>query len=352
MLRRRGEEADVTTVLAPASLEEAADLLRGAAEDGTPVALRGSGSQDMPAAPIVLSTGVLAGVVEYKPDDLTLVVRAGTTLEEIDHVLAVRHLSAVLPEDAPSRTIGGVMATGASPYRRLRYGPTRERVIEVRMSTGYGEVIRGGGRLVKNVTGYDIPRLMTGSHGVLGLIGEVCLKLWPRPPAGATIAVEDPEEAFQQMYQPLAVLETESGSLAFVEGVHEAVDAACAAFGDAVSNALEWPSPISNEHHVSVRVRPSALGDALSAVRESVPERFIAQHGVGRIDVGYDEFDADRLAALREAVRDVGVVVVERTTLDLDRWGIVPDTIAVQRDLKQLFDPSGILNPGHLPGLA
>ena len=225
-------------------------------------------------------------------------------------------------------------------------------MIEVRVATGYGEVVRGGGRLVKNVTGYDLPRLMTGSHGVLGVIGEVCLKLWPQPPSRATVAVEDAAEAFRLMYRPLAVLETDGGSYAYVEGVQGAVDAACAAFGDAVSNAFEWPSPITNDHHLSFRVRASAIDLALALVRASGPSRFVAQHGVGRIDVGYDDLDASGLADLRRGVEEMGVVVVERSKEPLDRWGTVPDSIDVQRKLKRLFDPAGILNPGVLPGLA
>ena len=267
-------------------------------------------------------------------------------------MLSPRHLTAVLPEVSPSRTVGGVVASGASPFRRLRYGPTRDRVIEVRMATGYGEVVRGGGLLVKNVTGYDVPRLVTGSHGVLGLIGEVCLKLWPVPPARATIAIDDPADTQRLMYRPLAVLETDTGSYAFVEGAPEAVEAMCSAFGHAVSNTLEWPVPITNAHHLSVRVRPSAMEAAITAVQDTRPDRYVAQHGVGRIDVGYDTIDADRLAAMREALVDFGVVVVERSTCELDRWGTVPDAIGVQRSLKRLFDPSGILNPGQLPGLA
>ena len=106
----------MTAVLRPAAIEEIAENLRAAAAEGTAVTVRGSGSdRRSPDTPIVLSTEALSGVVDYKPDDLTLVVRAGTTLKEVDETLSPRGLSAVLPEQASHRTVGASWRAGLRP---------------------------------------------------------------------------------------------------------------------------------------------------------------------------------------------------------------------------------------------
>ncbi|NIV25710.1 MAG: FAD-binding protein, partial [Gemmatimonadetes bacterium] len=102
-----------------------------------------------------------------------------------------RGQTAVLPETPGSGTVGGAIASGASAWRRLRYGPIRDRVLETVMATGDGRVVKAGGRLVKNVTGFDIPRLATGSYGSLGVIGQVCLKLWPTGTRFAGVPADD-----------------------------------------------------------------------------------------------------------------------------------------------------------------
>ena len=128
--------------------------------------------------------------------------------------LEQRGQTAVLPEDVPGATVGGVVACGLSGWRRLRYGPTRDRVLETVSVTGDGRVIRGGARLVKNSTGYDLPRLLTGSFGSLGLIVQVCLKLWPEPEEHVTVTIDDPERA-AAAYRPLAVIEDRAAAIAW-----------------------------------------------------------------------------------------------------------------------------------------
>ena len=165
--------APVNDVLSPVTIDEVQELIADARQSSDPLWFQGSGTVPAPDGHTVVISGALKGVVDYKPDDLTIVVRAGTTLGELDAVLSEHGHSAILPETAPDRTVGGVVASGTSGYRRLRYGPTRDRVIGVTIVTGYGEIVRGGGQLVKNVTGYDMPRLMTGSNGALGFIAEI-----------------------------------------------------------------------------------------------------------------------------------------------------------------------------------
>src|SRR6185312_4854151 len=116
----------------------------------------------------------------------------------------------------PGSTVGGVLASAASGRARLRFGPVRDSLLEVVLATGDGRLVKGGGRTVKNVSGYDIPRLAVGSHGTLGVIVQVTLKLWPLPPASGWYAAEGGiderlalgERLLAELHRPAAVLLT------------------------------------------------------------------------------------------------------------------------------------------------
>ena len=342
--------------VAPTTIEEVCEVVAAAQVDHVPLTVTGSSSTRPEATDggVVLTTRDLAGIVNHQPEDLTVVVRAGTTLGELAGALAEHRQTAVLPEWAPDRSIGGIVATGASGYRRLRYGPTRDRVLGVTIVTGYGEIVRGGGQLVKNVTGYDLPRLFTGSHGELGVITEISWKLWPVPNTSRTVVVTDPSDALRSVHRPLAVLETETSSSCFIEGSHAAVADACATLGADGEPGLDWPVPPTTPVVVSIRVPPRSVVTAVGVVRHHDPVSFVAQHGVGVIDVGFETLTSERLEQFRSDIGALGgIAVVERhvaTALGADPWGHVPDGLTIQRRLKALFDPDGILNRGHLPG--
>ena len=349
-------EGPPAVCVAPTTTDEVREVVAAARADHVGVTVVGS-SSGMPGSVdggVIVTTHHLGGIVDHQPEDLTIVVRAGTTLGDLDAALADHRQTAVLPERAPERSIGGIVATGASGYRRLRYGPTRDRVLGVTIVTGYGEIVRGGGQLVKNVTGYDLPRLFTGSHGELGVITEVSWKLWPVPRASRTVQVADPSEALRTVHRPLAVLETETSSSCFIEGSDAAVADACATLGAEGRPGLAWPTPPATPVVVSVRVPPRSVVAAVEVVRDHTPASFIAQHGVGVIDVGFDGITSERLDHLRSDIGALdGIAVIEPNLaahLGTDQWGHVPDGLAIQRRLKALFDPAGILNRGHLPG--
>jgi len=342
------DSVDATVAVAPRSIEEAASVIQSAAAEGLTLIPVGSGSTLRSAeADIAVMTSKLAGIIDYQPDDLTIVVGAATTLEELDAALQGRTQSAVLPEMSQQRTVGGVVASGASGYSRLRYGPTRDRVLEVVMATGYGEVVRAGGRLVKNVTGYDLSRLATGSYGSLGLIGSVCLKLWPARSVRRTVDTDDPSRSLESLYQPVAILETEGGVKAYVEGNERSVDNDVGILGGVTTDGFAWPDPIRSPVLVDVRVPARLVPDALGLVRSMSPQRFTAQHGVGVIETGFDSYDESSLDELRNWARQAGgSVVVSAIGISAEqRWGTQVGAVAVQRRLLDLFDPAGVCNP-------
>ena len=353
VLSRVIDGVEASIVVAPESTQDVARVLTTAASHGASVVPVGSGSTLAGTeADIALSTERLAGIIDYQPDDLTVVVGAGTTLVDLEAELAERWHTAVLPEGDPDRTVGGVVASGSSGYRRLKYGPTRDRVLEVTMATGYGEVVRGGGRLVKNVTGYDIPRLMTGSLGSLGVIGSVCLKLWPASPHRVTVAVDDPSAAIMSVYKPMAVLETSAGSSVYLEGDEATVDQQVAALGGDVSAGFQWPERQRSVVVVSFRVPPRYTRAAIRIIGELSPDWFVAQHGVGLVDTGFAAFDAPSIDHLRRRAEELhGSLVIDTPGLtSLERWGTPPSTLSIQKRMKELFDPAGVCHPGALPG--
>jgi glycolate oxidase FAD binding subunit len=346
-----GVEAPI--VVAPPSVSDVARVIEVAASHRASIVPVGSGSTlAYSTADIALSTHRLAGIIDYQPDDLTVVVGAGTRLIDLEAELSERWHTAVLPESSPTRTVGGVVASGASGYRRLKYGPTRDRVLEVTMATGYAEVVRGGGRLVKNVTGYDIPRLMTGSLGSLGTIASVCLKLWPAPPHNVTVGAEDPTSALLSVYKPVAVLESDAGSFVYLEGDETTVSERAAMLAGTVSNGFTWPKTYPTPVAVSLRVPAHLVAAGVTHVAHLDAEWFVAQHGVGVIDIGLANVDIPPLDRVRRWAESHGgsLVVMGPGLSSLGRWGSPPSSLPIQRRMKDLFDPAGVCHPGALPG--
>lgn len=342
-----------SVVVAPSTGADVAKVLVIAAAHGVAVTPFGSGStRGGTNAEIALSTRNLAGVVDYQPDDLTVVVGAGTRVSDLEELLAVRGHTAVLPENAGERTVGGVVASGASGYRRLKYGPTRDRVLEVELATGYGEVARGGGRLVKNVTGYDLPRLVTGSLGSLGIIASVCLKLWPEPSIRRTVMVDDAAGAIDMLYKPVAILETHAGSCVYLEGHEATVTKQSEVLAGDTVEGFGWPELDAAPVGVSVRVPARSLTEGIGIIGVLDPLSFVAQHGVGIIDVGISQLDLPAIERVRGWAEEVGgSLIVDAAGLTAQqRWGTPPTTVSIQRRMKTLFDPAGVCNPGVLPG--
>lgn len=180
----------------PSSEAELAEAVAGASG---PLLVRGGGTRTIGhAVGEVLETSGLSGVELYEPGALTLVVRAGTALSEVDRVLAaerqrlafeVPDLRGLLGREGAS-TIGGVLAANASGPRRVQVGGCRDAALGVRFVDGTGTVVKNGGRVMKNVTGYDLVKLMAGSRGTLGVLSEVSFKVQAQPEAEATLVIE------------------------------------------------------------------------------------------------------------------------------------------------------------------
>ncbi|MGB9182343.1 MAG: FAD-linked oxidase C-terminal domain-containing protein [Pyrinomonadaceae bacterium] len=180
-------------VVSPASIEEACEVLRLAALEGWRVLLAGAGTwldvgNRSDAVDLIISTSRLSRIIEHEPADLIAIAEAGVTLHSLNAELA--HAGQWLPLDPPDdgrATIGGVAATGIAGAQSLAYGSPRNSVIGMRVALADGRMIKAGGRVVKNVAGYDLCKLFTGNYGTLGLILELTFKLRPLPAQTATV---------------------------------------------------------------------------------------------------------------------------------------------------------------------
>jgi len=340
----------VTTDLQPDSIEVlASQLSAAAAEDQLAKPVGGGTHQSIGYqvhADVVISTKALDAVVDYQPEDLTMTVQAGITVAEAESLANRDSRTTVLPEHPGTATVGGTIAAGQSGWRRLRYGPTRDRVLEVTVVSGDGRVATSGGRVVKNVTGYDIPKLVTGSLGRFGIIGQVCLKLWPIPEHAATVRVMDPAAALAIAHKPMAVIETNDDARVYLGGTEAEVAAQASRLGEVVADNAEFPVPLATDGAPvwSLRVPPALLAEAKSMLGD-VP--FQASWGVGEIRLR----TAERIDVIRKWAESVGgaLVLVDGES-DHDPWGTPPTTLQMQRRLLNHLDPTGIVNRGRLPG--
>jgi glycolate oxidase FAD binding subunit len=345
------------------------DAFRARILERRPLRLRGGGSKDFYGQALagdVLDTRGHRGIVDYEPTELVISARCGTPLAEVQTALAAQRqmLGFEPPAFGADATIGGVVAAGLCGPRRASAGAVRDFVLGVTLLDGEGRLLRFGGRVMKNVAGYDVSRLMAGSLGTLGLIVEVALKVLPRPAAEATLRFELPQsEAIEAMNRwagrPLPVSATcwHEGVLTLrLSGARAAVAAAAGTLGgervgEAEAEAF-WESLREQRHPFFAgrageeplwRLSLPAVTPALLLPGPTLMEWGGAQRWVrGDVDARAAAIAAGGHATLfrggsAEARRARGVF-----------QGLDPVLMRIHRELKRAFDPHGVFNPGRL----
>jgi glycolate oxidase FAD binding subunit len=311
----------------------------------------GGGSQlDVGGAiePDAVEVRVPEGIMSFEPADMTVTVLAGTPVADLDAALAEHGQECPLDPRAPDATVGGVLACGLSGPRRLRHGPIRDRVLEVRFVTGDGRVVRGGGPTVKNVTGYDLPRLFVGSLGTLGVIVQVTLRTQPRPESSTWSQTDaTPRELRERLFRPTTLAWNGLRTFVQLEGFPEDI---AAERERARLYAFDGPPPWPTGPHrgrISVPVR--AL-EALAYQLEDIDCRWLAEGGVGTVHVAADS-EAGLAAARDAAEQEEGWLLREAGAPNLDPFGRAPANLPLLHRIKEAFDPTGKLNPGRFPFL-
>lgn len=318
----------------------------GAAAAVAPV---GTGTHREVGGPPPVGTEVRApaGVVAYEPAELTVTLGAGTTVAELTATLAEADQECVIDPVDPRATIGGTLAAGLSGHRRLRYGPLRDRVLEVRFATADGRLVRGGGPTVKNVTGYDMPRLLVGSLGTIGVLTRVILRCQPRPTSTQwCVSDGEPDSVRARCFRPSSVLWDGTRTTVLLEGDPRDVvrEAEAAALAGAVGPPA-WPD---GPHRGRISIAPGRAVDLGSALDGCDGVRWLAEMGVGTIHVAAD--DEQGLAAAREAAeRHGGWLLREAGAPGLDGFGRPLPNAELSARVKEAFDPTGKLAPGRMP---
>ena len=332
----------------------------------TPLRLRGGGTKDFYGGPLrgeVVEMGGYGGIVAYEPRELVLTVRAGTALSEVEATLAAERQ--MLPFEPPhfpggKATIGGTVAAGLSGPRRPYAGAVRDFVLGARIVNGKGEDLSFGGRVIKNVAGYDVSRLMAGALGTLGAITEVSFKVLPRPSAEITLSQQvDEAQATRRVNawagQPLPITATAwfAGRLLVrLAGAESAVRAARAKIGGEEAADLPDFWLALRDHRIAF-----FAGDA-PVWRVSVPQTTppmelgatpLVEWGGG---LRWLRGDLDAAKVRSEAARAGGHATLFRGG---DKSSgvfqpLAPPMLKVHKRLKEAFDPAGILNPGRMYG--
>jgi glycolate oxidase FAD binding subunit len=388
------------THLEPADVAALASMLSSANAERLAVLPRGGGTKlawGRDAAPVdaVLSTARLDSPIDHAAGDLVATLPAGARLGDVNAALARQ--GQWLPLDPPfaaRATIGGIVATNDSGPRRHRFGTPRDLVIGVHMVLADGRAVKAGGRVVKNVAGYDLGRLLCGSFGTLAVVTSATFKLAPLAPASRTVVVEVPgPRAMDHLIEALtaalvtpSAIEIDAGSdrparlLIRFESTEKsaahqarATSELCERLGGSVrtiADAVEadawrecqtsvWESPGTL---VKIAVLPSDLIDTLERLDRRCREQAAVYRVTGRAALGIllarlggnPEAHPALVEGLRRSAGERGgsvVVVDSRLPAGaIDRWGEIGDALPLMRSLKARFDPNGILSPGRGPG--
>ncbi|MGI8650712.1 MAG: FAD-binding oxidoreductase [Rubrobacter sp.] len=388
-----------SVVAEPETAEQVAEVLKFARSEGVSVAPRGGGTKqgwgNIPAAAeIVLSLSRMNEIIEHVPGDQVVRVQAGAKFSYVQQSLFRENQMIAL--DPPSKlkdaTVGGVIAANDSGPRRYKYNTTRDLIIGAKVVLADGTIAKSGGKVVKNVAGYDLGKLFTGSLGTLGVIVEANFRLHPLPEAARTVAVEveTPEQA-QRAMMTLWHSQVEASAIelhwgeekklvsALLESIPEGVEAKeeqahvmLKSIGEVRSlNDEEYddlgpysrPDGSNGEVVVKAAAPPAELAGLMEILTNATGRRGIKAELRGHAAtgiifsglVGEEDAVVEAVEEAREIlVRRGGSLVVREATVSfkrrVDAWGPAGDYMELTRQVKGKFDAAGTLNPGRYLG--
>jgi glycolate oxidase FAD binding subunit len=369
--------------MAVATSETLVEELRRAGEEGTPIRFRGGGTKlrwaaNRDAPERELSTAGLDRIIEHNAGDLTAVVEAGVPLARAQAAFAEAGQMLALDPPDDGATIGGIVAAGDSGPLRSRYGGVRDLIVGVQVALSDGTVARAGGKVIKNVAGYDLAKLFAGSLGTLGAILEVSMRLHPLPPATTTAAggSADPEmiarAAREVSHAPLEYVGLDvrwgggDGAVLARFGGAASREQAEDAAGILARTGVE--AQVVDDDDSIWRVQRDGQRSAdwavvrVSATQTDLPGLFAAVDHlgarlVGRAALGLcwvilpDRSPEEADAAIETLRRDYAAVVLDAPAgLTADHWGpLDPGARDLMQRVRERFDPAGVCNPGAAP---
>lgn len=322
-------------------------------------------------------------VIDYAPEDQTITVEAGMTIATLRSVLAEHgQFFAIDVADAERSTVGGVIATNRYGRRRTRYGSIKDSIVGIEIVRPDGTVAHGGGKVVKNVAGFDIPKLMVGALGSLGAISAATFRVHPIDrECGAVVfraldiagVMQVSEAIVAAALVPTSIVAYDAADAydcvvtfeGFARGVEaqvrsaaaiaEHLKVACAVLGASEREPYELRERsvrATAPWRVVIGAAPQALGKFLAS-RAADGARTVFYPFLGAAFVATDDLDASTISRWRSELRG-GTVILHAMPLQarktLDAWGPPPAAIAIMRRLKANFDPKGLCNPGRFVG--
>ncbi|MDN6745667.1 MAG: FAD-binding oxidoreductase [Brevibacterium sp.] len=368
----------------PESVEELSELVTRAHRDFRTVAVYGGGTalDDHPPGRtpgLLIDMGGLGQVIEHSPGDLILVAGAGATISELNRVAETGDQE-LLPDFPADRTdsgstLGGAIATRAVGPRRIGRLPLREVVLGVTVVLADGTIAKAGGKVVKNVAGYDLAKLMTGSWGTLGIIASAAVRLYPQSQAQGFVEIPGADSALGVLGSQVAPAAVEidrspggqASTVVMVEGLPESVESRTRTIVDTFPGARHSvrPSWWSRRAQAPVTIRASvspALVPKLVAEIARLEDTIgypiqLRGSAMGVFDLGVGGLDTDPTIATRvvlEHLRTWGQKQLSAPVLcapasvwgDVDAWGEIPG-FGIMRTIKDQFDPDGLLSPGR-----
>jgi len=355
---------------APATREALGAALAAAAEAGTPIRFRGGGTKlswARPAPPeaLELSTASLNAIVEHNAGDLTAVVEPGVLLADAQATFAKAGQMLALDPPDGGATIGGVVASADTGPLRARYGGPRDLVVGMRVALSDGTLAKSGGKVIKNVAGYDIAKLFTGSFGTLGAIVELSLRLHPLPPETSTAlggSADQDELARGAATLAQSALEhygldvrwragrgTVLARFAGATPRPQAEAAEVLLRREGLSTEiLDDDDSVWDEQRAAQRgplvVKVSGLRTRLPALLRAADELGASLVGRAALGVSWLRFEEPSAAVVERLRREWIAVVQNRPAeLDVDAWGeLDPAALALMQRVKERFDPAGV----------
>ncbi|TAL80500.1 MAG: FAD-binding protein [Beijerinckiaceae bacterium] len=395
-------------VLSPSTESEAAEAIREARAARSAIVVEGGGTRSGLGRPVeaehVLSTRVLTGITLYEPQELVISASAGTPLTEIESALAkyrqrlpfepMDHRTLFGTGGAP--TIGAVAACNISGPRRIQSGAARDHLIGIRMVNGFGEIIKSGGRVKKNVTGLDLVKLACGAHGTLGLLTEVTFKLLPQPETSATLALHGLDDAkaitalsigltspFQvtgAAHLPAGIVTPDATAMTLLrlEGAHGSVEYRAGALAKLLADIgtaeilsdegvetlwrqVRDAEPLSEPREAAIwriSVAPSRGAEVVAALKRKLAVRVFYDWGGGLIWAAAPSDGDAGSVAIRKALSEAGGeqgghATLVRAPVEIRSCVDVFEPLAeplmrISAGIKASFDPDRIINPGRM----
>ncbi len=362
-------------IVYPQTQEELAAVMQYAARSHLRVLPCGAGSKlhwgGLAAGiQLVISTARLNRLIDHAVGDLTVTAEAGLSFAQLQTVLGqAGQFLAIDPAFPAQATLGGIIATGDSGSLRHRYNSVRDMLLGVSFVRSDGEIVKAGGRVVKNVAGYDLMKLLTGSYGTLGILTQVTFRVYPLPQSSQTVVLTgEPQKLAVALQSILSSALTPSAidilshpelslRISF-QGIPESVELQTARLKDLGLATTSESAPVSEAPSIvcKIGVKPSQAIDVFTKLETLLPHAKLLVHaGSGLGTLSISEAKTTQILAVRSLLESAGgflsvMQAPKSFKQQIEVWGYSGNALALMKRIKHQFDPENLLSPNRFVG--